>query len=151
MKNYIYLNNLLILITCGILMTGCSSSSSVTTMPAGSEQVVIKKDSIPKNCQFRGKVSSAQEMQSMNADSEAAQYDRLKNQAAQLGANTVLLSPPGAVSEQKHHHGKNTHEFSQTPSLPQGMSEQKHYHGKNYHKVTGLHYLSGNAYWCPKR
>ena len=148
MKNYIYLNNLFILITFGILMTGCSS---MATMSPSSERVVIKKDSIPKNCQWKGKVSYSQEMQPMNVDSEAAQYDGLKDQAAQLGANTVLLSPSGAVSEQKHYHGKNTHKISQELSSPQGMSEQKHYHGKNYHKVTGLHYLSGNAYWCPTR
>jgi len=148
MKNYAFLCNLLTFITFGALITGCATMPSV---PPSSEQVVIKKYSIPKNCQLRGKVSYTQEMQSMNTDSQAAQYDRLKIQAAQLGANTVLLSPDAAASEQKHYHGKNKHEISQGLSSPPGMGEQKHYHGKNLHKITGLHYLSGNAYWCPTR
>lgn len=132
-----------ILITLFGLVVGCASMNS-------GSNVTIKKHKVAKNCELRGNISYSQEMQSMDSDSKEKLYSAFRNKAAQLGANTILLTSSGSVIERQHHHGKNMHYFSENNPSAEGMTHLKHYHGKNMHKVVAVHYLSGKAYWCPE-
>lgn len=128
MKSIYFFNTLLIAAILGIL-AGCAS---VTPLQPGAENVVITKDPISKNCKWLGKVSISDESRSMSTPYQhtslkADEFNILKNQARQLGANMVLLSSSS------------------------GMINKKHWHSKQYHAEKGTHVFAGDAYRCPGR
>lgn len=108
------------------ILAGCTS---ITPMQTGTEKVIITKQSAPKNCQWRGKVSAVNEAQSMRSDQHSAllddEYNRIRNQAAKLGANTVVLSSSSV------------------------MTDKKHWAAKTEHKNIASHVVTGDAYRCP--
>src|SRR3990167_3850654 len=74
-----------------ILCSGCTAKIPVVT---GSENIrVLNSTGITKSCQLRGRVSVAQSniYGPSHSSVQVAQINQLKNQAAKLGANTVLI------------------------------------------------------------
>ena len=126
MKKSIIIKGLIIL---GIssFITGCASTASIQS---GSSGVNITKGPISKNCKLMGQVSVADSVSNMSTPSHHKnlldeEYDQLRSQARQMGANTVLLSPSS------------------------GMTDKKHWATKTTHKEAAAHTYSGNAYSCP--
>lgn len=109
------------------IITGCAS---VPPVQPNVTNVVIRTDSVSKNCKWMGKVSIDDMKRPMQTAEqhrivESEAFDYLKNQAAQLGANTIVLH------ENKMRKG--------------------HWHSKQSHEVSGTHVFAGNAYRCPGR
>lgn len=102
-------------------MTGCASITS----QSGSEKVTITSGPIATYCKYKGKVSLTSDLSGMSHHSHY--YDELKNQAMNLGANTILLSSSS------------------------GMTDKKHWMAKTLHSEKAVHNYSGVAYWCPVR
>ena len=118
-----------ILLSSSILVTVVGCATITPTQP-GAGKVTITKGPISSNCKWQGKVSVTNEARSMNTpyqhtSSKSAEFNILRNQAMQLGANTVLLSPSS------------------------GMVETKHWAAKTQHAAEGTHVYAGDAYWCP--
>lgn len=125
LKKY-YFNSLLATSILGIF-TGCAS---VTPLQPSAANVAITTSSVSQNCKWMGKVSIDGMRRSMQTTEqhtlvESEAFDILKNQAAQLGANTIVL-----------------HENKMTKG---------HWHSKLSHKVEGTHVFTGDAYRCPGR
>lgn len=125
MKKYLFFNSLMISSILTMLV-GCAS---VTPTLSGAENVTITSDPVSRNCQWRGKVSAVNGSRSMGGGQHSSlkedEFNRLRNQAFQLGANTVVLSPSS------------------------GMTDNKHWAAKATHKTTASHIYAGNAYRCP--
>ena len=107
-----------------VTMVGCAS---ITPTSPGAESVKITRGPISNNCSLKGNVEATNVMSGEYQHSQLVEdeYNRLRNQAAQLGANTVLLIPSS------------------------GMADKKHLVGKTTHAETARHVYSGKAYWCP--
>lgn len=123
LKKYCF--NALFALTVLSIMTGCASS-----IKPNAANVVIASNPISKNCKWIGKVSIDGMRRSMqtagqHAIVESEALDILKNQAAQLGANTVVL---------------------QKNEMTKG-----HWHSKLSHKIVGTHVFTGDAYRCDGR
>lgn len=116
------------LIIPSILITLVGCTSITPTLP-DAENVTITSVPVSKNCQWLGKVSAVNGSRSMRPDQHSAlkedEFNRLRNQARQLGANTVVLSPSS------------------------GMTDKKHWATKTEHKNVASHVYTGNAYRCP--
>jgi Domain of unknown function (DUF4156) len=121
---YTLCNGLIILAVVGVI-SGCAST------PLHSDNVTIKeKGPISKKCTLKGPVSAADSSRNMSTPSQHSslkteEFDDLKHQALNLGANTVLLSTSS------------------------GMSDMKHRAAKSQHSEIATHVYSGDAYWCP--
>ncbi|OGT37679.1 MAG: hypothetical protein A3F11_11250 [Gammaproteobacteria bacterium RIFCSPHIGHO2_12_FULL_37_14] len=118
-----------ILLSSSILVTVVGCATITPTQP-GTGKVTITKGPISSSCKWRGKVSVTDEARSMDTPYQhtslkSNEFNRLRNQAMQLGANTVLLLPSSA------------------------MIEKKHWAAKTQHTAEATHVFSGNAYWCP--
>jgi putative salt-induced outer membrane protein YdiY len=114
----------LLLASSIIAMTGCTT---MTSTPAGAEAITITKNPVSSNCKWKGNVSVSDEAKMMDTHSflKSDEYNRLKKQAMQLGANTIQLSPSS------------------------GMAVEKHWVAKSKHRERGTHRYTGKAYWCP--
>lgn len=125
MKKYLFF---ICLLTLSIL-TAFVGSVFATTKLSGTEKVIITSDPVSRNCQWKGKVSVVDESRSMRPDQHSTlkedEFNRLKKQARQLGANTIVLSPSS------------------------GMTDKKHWAGKDRHNTAASHIYTGNAYRCP--
>ena len=115
-----------LIIAISSVISGCASTTSAQS-DAG--KVNITKGPISNSCKLKGQVSVASDVSNMSASRHSQlldnQYNDLRNQAQQLGANTVLLSSSS------------------------GMADKKHWATKTTHKEEAAHVYSGNAYWCP--
>ena len=107
------------------MITGCASYIKPNVA-----NVVITTNPVSQNCKWIGKVSIDGMRRSMQTTGqheivESEAFDILKNQAAQLGANTVVL---------------------QKNEMTKG-----HWHSKLSHEVVGAHVFTGDAYLCRGR
>jgi hypothetical protein len=126
MKKQLLILNILLTSLTLTNLAGCASTNAAQPSV---ERVKITKEAVSNNCILKGKVSTFNGLQSMRPDQHSAlqdaEFNRLRNQASQLGANTVVLSPSS------------------------GMTNKKHWASKVEHKTTASHIFAGNAYWCP--
>lgn len=126
MKKTIYCN----LIIATFLMGAVAGCATVKSAAPGADNVVVTKGPISKHCSLKGQVSTTNGMASMNTPYQHStlleeEYNRLRTQAHQMGANTVLLSSASV------------------------MTEKKHWAYKAQHHEHATHVVTGNAYWCP--
>lgn len=126
MEKTIYRN----LIIASFIMGAVAGCASVKPAAPGAENIAVTKEPISKHCSLKGRVSTTNGNANMSTPYQHStlledEYNRLRTQAQQMGANTVLLS-----------------------SAPV-MVDKKHWASKSRHQEQASHVVSGKAYWCP--
>lgn len=126
MKKIIYCN----LIIASFIMGAVTGCASVKPATSGAGNIAVTKGPISKHCSLKGQVSTTNGNANMSTPYQHStlledEYNRLRAQAQQMGANTVLLSS-GDV-----------------------MVDKKHWASKSRHQEQASHVVTGKAYWCP--
>lgn len=127
MKKQKYLGIITILATTFLV----SCSSVPTTVESGKSNIqVLANQTVPKNCQFRGKVAvSKTNIYGPTHESvQNQQIDILKQQAARLAANTIFIT---------------SHQTRYYRHPEYIISESK------VQRELDAHAMSGKAYFCP--
>ena len=116
-----------ILSTLGIFLTisvvaGCTST--IKPLQPGAEKIHVTMHTLPKQCQYVRQISAhdvngGTQMYTSHAHLEKDQINDLKNQAAQLGANVVVIT------------------------------EHQTTHMKKRQALVDQHSMTGDAYTCP--
>lgn len=126
MLKFTGINGLLVLAIASVV-AGCAT---VKPAQSGAEKVIVTEGPLAKHCKLKGQVSVNDVAHPMNTPSQHMQlkseeFDSLRAQAQELGANTVLLSASS------------------------GMFDKKHWSSKSTHSTQATHVFTGKAYWCP--